>query len=230
MHLPPPAVGTALLRPGLAARTNVFVGRLTSLRLWVPCKGVRQLDEVFVDIVRCTACKSCEIACAVEHSASKQLFGAVFETPKPQNRIHVESAKAFAYPVRCLHCADAPCVAACPNGAMTRDSLLGVVVVDESRCQGCFMCAMVCSFGAISSHPTRSVAIKCDFCPDRRARGLQPACVTACPTHALQYGDSEVLAKDKRRAAANRAADAESGIECSTDPSSLELLRSLGGR
>ena len=189
------------------------------------------MEEVFVDIVRCTGCKSCEIACAVEHSVSKQLFGAVFEQPRPQKRIHVESAMAYAYPVRCLHCTDAPCVAACPNGAMTRDAVLGSVVVDEDRCQGCFMCAMVCQFGAISVDPTRRVVVKCDFCPDRRRQGKQPACVEACPTHALQFGDEEDLSKDKRLAAAARVAKAVSdAVKPSVDPSSLELLRSLGGR
>jgi carbon-monoxide dehydrogenase iron sulfur subunit len=188
------------------------------------------VDEVFVDIQRCTACKSCEIACAVEHSDSKTLFGAVFEDPAPQKRIHVETALAYAYPVRCLHCTDAPCVAACPNGAMTRDDVLGSVVVDETRCQGCFMCAMVCQFGAISVHTTKRVVVKCDFCPDRRAIGLEPACVAACPTHALRYGDEEGLSKDKRMAAAARVAKAVNASASAADPSSLELLRSIGRR
>jgi len=188
------------------------------------------MKEIFVDIERCTACKACEIACAVEHSDSKSLFGAVFESPPPQKRVHVEPALAYAYPVRCLHCSDAPCVAACPNGAMTRDSVTGVVVVNEDRCQGCFMCAMVCSFGAISAHPTLRVAVKCDRCTDRQSRGEQPACVEACPTHALQFGEEEGLAKEKRLSSAariahavNRSADTEGPV------TPLDTLRSLRG-
>src|SRR5450759_4515039 len=70
------------------------------------------MKEIFVDIERCTACKACEIACAVEHSTSKELFGAVFERPAPQKRVHVEPAYAYAYPVRCLHCGDARSITA----------------------------------------------------------------------------------------------------------------------
>jgi carbon-monoxide dehydrogenase iron sulfur subunit len=189
------------------------------------------MKEIFVDIDRCTACKACEIACAVEHSSSKSLFGAVFEQPSPQKRVHVEPALAYAYPVRCLHCADAPCVAACPNGAMTRDAETGVVTVNEARCQGCFMCAMVCSFGAISAHPTLRIAVKCDLCTERQATGDEPACVVACPTHALDFGDEEDLVKQKRLSAAARVAHAVSGsAEKQSASSPLDTLRTLKGR
>ena len=188
------------------------------------------MKEIFVDIERCTACKACEIACAVEHSDSKSLFGAVFESPPPQKRVHVEPALAYAYPVRCVHCSDAPCVAACPNGAMTRDSSTGTVSVNEDRCQGCFMCAMVCSFGAISAHPTLRVAVKCDRCPERQADGRQPACVESCPTRALQFGDEEDLAKEKRLSAAARVAHAVGASAGQAHGSSpLDTLRSLKG-
>ncbi len=188
------------------------------------------MKEIFIDIERCTACKACEMACAVEHSVSKDLLSAVFEQPAPQKRVHVEPARAYAYPVRCQHCGDAPCIAACPNGAMHRDLDTGAVIVDESRCQGCFMCAMVCSFGAISSHSTKRVAIKCDLCSDRQRAGENPACVEACPTHALQFGTEDELAKEKRLAAAARIAKAVSqSPEQTVAASPLETLRSLGG-
>ena len=170
-----------------------------------------RLKEIFVDIQRCTACKACEIACAVEHSASKELLGAVFEVPAPQKRVHVEAAGVTAYPVRCVHCGDAPCIAACPNGAMSRDVESGAVIVNEARCQGCFMCAMVCPFGAISAHPTTRLAVKCDRCIERQKAGQQPACVDACPTHALHFGDEGSLAKRKRLSTAARVADAVNG-------------------
>jgi len=190
------------------------------------------MKEIFVDIERCSACKACEIACAVEHSASKSLFGALFESPPPQKRVHVMSARAYAYPVRCLHCGDAPCIAACPNGAMSRDEASGAVLVNEDRCQGCFMCAMVCSFGAISAHPGNRVAIKCDACTERQTAGQQPACVDECPTHALQFGDEEALSKEKRLSAAARVAQAVNATAAEqpevTTP--LGTLRSLGGR
>ena len=94
----------------------------------------------------------------VEHCTSEEPSGAVFERPAPQKMVHVEAAQSSAYPMHCLHRGDAPCISACPNGAMGRDS--GAVVVNGDRCQGCFMFAMVCPLGAISAHSTKRVAVK----------------------------------------------------------------------
>lgn len=35
--------------------------------------------------------------------------------------------------------------------------------------------------------PAKRLAVKCDHCRDLRLEGLEPACVTACSTHALTY-------------------------------------------
>ena len=39
-------------------------------------------------------------------------------------------------------------------------------------------------------HPVHKTADKCNFCRDTNlAKGKQPACVEACPTNALTFGD-----------------------------------------
>jgi formate dehydrogenase iron-sulfur subunit len=41
---------------------------------------------------------------------------------------------------------------------------------------------------------------KCDFCIDRVSHGLEPACVKACPTGALKFGDrDELIIEGKKR-------------------------------
>ena len=79
------------------------------------------MKEVFIDIEKCTACKSCVTACAIEHSASRDPYMVVFESPFPQSRINVEKAGVYSYPVCCLHCTEAACITSCPTGAMYRD-------------------------------------------------------------------------------------------------------------
>ena len=156
------------------------------------------MKKVFIDIHRCTGCKSCEIACTVEHSASKDLFRAISENPRPQKRIHVESSSLYSFPIKCMHCDYTACILACPTGAMVKDAQTGTVLVNAERCMGCLMCAMVCPFGAISVDKEHKVALKCDFCISLIKEGKEPACVEACPTGALTCGESENLVKKKR--------------------------------
>jgi len=188
------------------------------------------VKEVFINIERCTACKSCEIACAVEHSSSKDIYAAIFEKPVPRKRVHVEKAYSFSYPSKCMHCADAVCITACPTGAMHRDEEMDSVMVNEDRCMGCWMCAMVCPFGAISMGTERGVSVKCDFCKSRLKEGKEPACVEACPTNAMTFGEAEDISKEKRLITAQTVAMAVGRIkEEKSKVIPLELLRKMGG-
>jgi Fe-S-cluster-containing dehydrogenase component len=41
----------------------------------------------------------------------------------------------------------------------------------------------------------RKVAYKCDLCIDRLDKGLQPACVAACPSHCIYYGNKKEISR-----------------------------------
>lgn len=141
-------------------------------------------------------CRSCEIACAVEHSKSKELFSAIGEKPVPRKRIYVEYIPEFGVPVpiTCRHCEDAPCTTVCPTGAISRDELTRKVTHNPDICIGCWACSMVCNYGVIGKEKEARVAIKCDLCPDREV----PACVEACPTKALVFAEVEEFSGIKR--------------------------------
>jgi carbon-monoxide dehydrogenase iron sulfur subunit len=129
------------------------------------------------------------VACAVEHSHTKELFGAIDEEERPVTRRAVQTFEGFNLSLSCRHCEDAPCIDACITGALTQDQQ-GAVICDTTKCVGCWMCTMVCRFGLLA--PTLIVA-KCDYCPDReRLTGkARYACVEACPTDALFVGAYE---------------------------------------
>ncbi len=152
------------------------------------------MKEILIRPERCTACRSCEIACAVEHSESKDLFKALSEMP--QRRLYVEYVPEYelAIPITCRHCEDAPCVAVCPTGALTQDPVSGVVKHNKNLCIGCWTCASVCTYGVIGRDRRARVAMKCDRCPDREI----PACVNACPTKALVYAEVGELSESRR--------------------------------
>lgn len=160
---------------------------------------------IAVNIKKCLACKSCEIACAVAHSNSKVLEEAVAESPKPQRMVTVEVAGEFGVPMQCRHCEDAPCVTVCPTAAIHRHQVNDPVLIDKDRCIGCQFCLMVCPFGVIDVSRDGRAVVKCDLCITRTEVGQEPACVESCPTGALQFREVTELVTERRRAAAKQA-------------------------
>ena len=149
---------------------------------------------IYLDARRCLSCHSCEIACAVSHSETRDLVSAVVSGARAKPRIYVEPVddrKGLA--LTCHHCERAPCMMACPTEALRREAS-GAIVVEEGRCIGCHTCEMVCPFGVISVF--QGVAVKCDLCHG------EPACVAACPTGALSFQELSSFTQTKRRWAA----------------------------
>ena len=163
---------------------------------------VASTGVIVIDVDKCLACKSCEIECAVAHSMAKALVDAVGESPRPSARVNVVAADDFAFPLQCRHCEDAPCVKICPTKAIDRTGDDQPVLIDQDRCIGCKWCIMVCPFGVIEMNEERRVLIKCDLCIERLAEGEPPACVAACPTHALEFKSLDEVVKARRKKAA----------------------------
>jgi len=88
----------------------------------------------------CIGCLQCELACAVEHSASQDAATAFLEVPVPRKRVHVEPGPmpTLAFPnAAALRSGSVP--AGLPVRAITREDELGVVLVEPKRCIGCAM-------------------------------------------------------------------------------------------
>ncbi len=163
--------------------------------------------EIFVKLDKCMGCHTCEIVCAVEHSKSKNLFGAIAEKPLPKRRIYVEwLAPDKKIPVLCRHCEEAGCLNACISGAISR-SEDGTIITNGNRCIGCWTCVMVCPYGVIGRHPEEKKAYRCDRCPDREV----PSCVDSCPVQALEYRTVEAFSAEARKTAATGMLTEEKG-------------------
>ncbi|MFQ5855024.1 MAG: 4Fe-4S dicluster domain-containing protein [Anaerolineae bacterium] len=155
------------------------------------------MERLFCDPRRCVGCRACELACAVEHAPSKDLFQAVSagELGPPRREVQLVGTEPYRVAIGgvvlslgCYHCDPAPCVDACITGAMHKEG--GETVCDADKCIGCWMCIMACPHGGITPQQT---ALKCDLCPDRAGRTgrARYACVEACPTNALFVGTFE---------------------------------------
>lgn len=141
---------------------------------------------MFVDQRRCIGCQSCTIACKSENNV-----------PLGYWRSWVKGLQKGSYPDTanfylrrlCNQCDVPPCVQVCPVQATVRREEDGVVIMYYGKCIGCGMCIAACPYDARFFNPLRNTADKCDFCASRIDKGLQPACVEACLSKALVFGD-----------------------------------------
>lgn len=155
---------------------------------------------MLIDLRTCIGCHACSVACKAEFDVP---LGVVRDTVKYVEEPTASSVTRHFIPVLCNHCTDAPCLNACPTSAITRKPT-GEVVIDEGDCNLNRFCMSACPYGAIYEDPEREVAQKCNFCEHRTAEGLEPACVTACPTNCRIFGDLDDPESDiAQRAAAN---------------------------
>jgi len=167
---------------------------------------------IVINIEKCLACKSCEVACALAHSKSKVLEEAVTESPRPQRMVTVEPVGESGVPIQCRHCEAAPCIEICPTGAIQRFDEQAPVVVDADLCIGCKLCMLICPFGVLQIGLEGRAIIKCDMCLERMEQGQEPACVEACPTKALRLVSLEEIIKSKRKEASKKLIK-ESGLK-----------------
>lgn len=136
--------------------------------------------------------------------------------PGQEHKYMDESLKQRPFMVLCNHCEKPACVRVCPTKA-TFKRADGIVMMDFHRCIGCRYCMAACPYGARSFNwrdprpfikepnpkfPTRTKGVveKCNFCYERLAEGLMPACVEACKdSKALVFGDLEDPNSEVRR-------------------------------
>jgi len=153
---------------------------------------------MLVDTTRCIGCRGCEAACA-------EANGLPAPTGEPiVGRRRVTDPKAFtvvnAYApggapstrfvkTQCNHCLEPGCASACPVKALEKTAA-GPVVYHKERCIGCRYCMMACPFEIPKYQYDHAVPYvrKCEFCAQRQTAGLKPACVSVCPSGALQFG------------------------------------------
>lgn len=164
-------------------------------------------------------CKDCVLACHTTHNVPdignpnqeikwiwNEPYGDVFANAA--NPFLPDTLPEKPVLVLCNHCGTAPCVRVCPTKA-TFKRADGITMIDYHRCIGCRFCMAACPYGARSfnfwepreyikteldpKYPTREAGVveKCNFCEERLAMGMKPACVEACDkgAKALTFGD-----------------------------------------
>ncbi|MBN2033602.1 MAG: 4Fe-4S dicluster domain-containing protein [Deltaproteobacteria bacterium] len=160
---------------------------------------------IVVDLNRCTGCMTCVLACKEENLTPPTVWwNKVLEIEEPA----LDSITYVRY--ACMHCDDPPCVAACPEKAIYKRAD-GIVIIDQAKCRGRGECRKACPYGVIDINPNQDYfpsakppyqntgesfrshpagkAGKCTLCAHRIDKGKVPACVEACPSKAMTFGD-----------------------------------------
>src|SRR3990172_4670746 len=83
----------------------------------------------------------------------------------------------FSLPRLCNHCSSPACVEVCPNEAMFKRPEDGLVLRDESKCQGAQNCSRACPYKKIYFNAMRNVSQHCIGCFPRIEQGVAPAWV-----------------------------------------------------
>ncbi|MBN8875536.1 MAG: 4Fe-4S dicluster domain-containing protein [Rhodospirillales bacterium] len=170
----------------------------------------------FTDTTLCIGCKACEVACKEWNALPADQIGftgmsydntgglsantwrhvAFIEKRGPTGTRQTDQAAFQSGWLMmsdvCKHCHNAPCLEACPTGALFRTEF-DTVVVQQDICNGCGYCVPACPFGVVDLNPLDGKAHKCTLCYDRLKGGLEPACAKACPTDSIQFGEVPVL-------------------------------------
>jgi len=159
------------------------------------------------DLSKCTGCRGCQLACKQWNQLpAGQTFNAgTYQNPpdlqpntwmliKFQEISSGNEVKWLFRKTACMHCTDAACVKVCPSGAL-QYTKYGTVAIDNSKCIGCKECVAACPFDIPRYDKKTDKVAKCDLCYSRIDNALEPACVKACPTGALMFGDKEEMLK-----------------------------------
>jgi len=123
---------------------------------------------VLIDIEKCYECGRCTVQCSVPLHHHKTGFPAILE-------------KAIRE-ITCRHCEDAPCVEACPTGALIKEE--DGLKRSSMLCTSCKTCLIACPFGVNTLETVEFKTSPCDLC-----EGREILCVKTCGKGAVSSGN-----------------------------------------
>ena len=179
---------------------------------------MKEMSKAFlIDTSKCIACKACQVACKQWNDlpAEKTVNVGSHQNPQDLSAVtwtlvrmnEVESGgklKWLFFKDQCRHCVEPPCLVSTDvEGAIVKDEDTGAVIYTEKTKEVDFG-EIMCPYNIPRQDKNTGEMFKCTMCVDRVKGGMLPACVKACPTGALNFGDREEmqkLAKDRLNAA-----------------------------
>ncbi len=172
----------------------------------------------FIDTSRCTACRGCQAACKQwnQNPGTKTTQQGTYQNPPDLSaatfkvvRYSEESVRGkdlawYFFPDQCRHCLYPLCKMQADKvarGSVTLDSRTRAVIFNpevKMSADAFKQIREICPFDIPRYDETLGSMSKCTMCIDRVREGLLPACVQACPTGAMNFGERDDIVKMAR--------------------------------
>jgi formate dehydrogenase iron-sulfur subunit len=169
----------------------------------------------FIDTTKCTGCRGCQVACKQwnQNPGTKTFNQGTYQNPPDLStatyklvRFSEEDdssgePKWFFFPDQCRHCLYPPCKMAADKkarGAVVLDSRTRAVLFDPAvkiSPEDFKEVREICPFDIPRYDEKRGIMAKCTMCIDRVSEGMLPACVKACPTGTMGFGERDLIRK-----------------------------------
>jgi len=141
-------------------------------------------EKLIIDLAECKLQDESEVQCSYKHH--------------PENKGIDSLLEMIRFALICRRCEAAPCIEACPRGALekvpTENDDAGILKRANMLCTGCGTCAIACPFGSIYTDLIPYPSSVCDVCKGRLGEGEKPLCVNTCEDGSIDY--KEVVVKD----------------------------------
>ena len=139
--------------------------------------------KLIIDLAKCKLQGESKVRCSYKHH--------------PENKGIDSLLEMIRFALICRKCEAAPCIEACPQGALEKVSSeeegdAGILKRSNMLCTGCGTCAIACPFGTIYTDLIPFPSSICDVCKGRLGEGEKPLCVNTCENASLDYGEVDL--------------------------------------
>lgn len=140
--------------------------------------------KLIIDLAKCKIQEESGVQCSYKHH--------------PQNKGFNSLLEMIRFALICRRCEAAPCINACPQGALEKipsdNNDAGILKRANMLCTGCGSCAIACPFGTIYTDLIPYPSSVCDVCRGRLEPGEKPLCVATSGDGSIDY--REIQAED----------------------------------
>ena len=161
--------------------------------------------NMVIDVARCHDCNDCFLADKDEfvgndfppYSVAQPWSGHRWMNIERKERGRHPIVQVAYLPTPCMHCENAPCMEASPEGTIYRRED-GLVIIDPVKAKGHREIVDTCPYGAIYWNEESQVSQKCTGCAHLLDDGwTETRCSQVCPTDAIKLylADDDEMAK-----------------------------------